>query len=176
MSDPFIGEIRMFAGSFAPLGWAFCNGQILSIAQNQALFSLLGTTYGGDGQTTFALPNLQSRVPIHVGRGAGLSQYSLGHEYGSEQHALFPNEMPAHSHPVNAVSTGGNQAEPTNGFPAVESTGTSLDYSNSAPDTTMNSQMIGNTGENQPQPFSIVQPVLCVNFIIALTGIYPPRS
>jgi microcystin-dependent protein len=174
MSEPYIGEIRMFAGNFAPKNWALCNGQLLPISQNQALFSILGTTYGGDGRTNFALPDLRSRVPVHAGQGTGLSNYVLGEQTGSEQHTLLASQMPVHSHPVNAVNTGGNQAGPTNGVPAIESTGTSLNYSSAAPNTTMNSQMIGNAGGNQP--FSTVQPVLCVNFIIALYGIYPSRS
>src|SRR3954452_14925268 len=98
MSEPFIGEIRMFGGNFAPRGWALCNGQLLSIAQNTALFSLLGTTYGGDGQTTFGLPNLQSRIPLNQGQGPGLSNYDLGQAGGEETHTLITTEMPTHNH------------------------------------------------------------------------------
>ena len=174
MSTPYLGEIRMFAGNFAINGWALCNGQILSISQNSALFSLLGTTYGGNGQTTFALPDLRGRVPIHMGQGPGLSNYMLGQQTGSESITLLQNQMPAHNHAVSAVSSGGNQASPAAGYPAVESTGTSLDYSSSNPNTTMSPGMIAAAGGNQPH--SNIQPVLGVNFIIALQGIYPSRT
>lgn len=174
MSNPFLGEIRMFAGNFAPVGWAFCNGQILSIQQNTALFSLLGTIYGGDGVTTFALPNLQSRVPLHFGQGPGLSNYVLGEQTGLESYSLNINQMPQHSHPVKAVSSGGNQASPANNLPAVESTGTSLDYSDAAATATMSTAMIATAGGNEP--LSVVQPVLALSFIIALQGIFPSRS
>src|ERR1700759_5675957 len=130
MATPILGEIRMFAGNFAPRGYALCNGQLLSIAQNTALFSLLGTTYGGDGRTTFALPNLQSRVPIHMGQGPGLSPYVEGQQGGTEAVTLNITQMPIHNHLVNSVGNGGNQASPVNNLPAVESTGTSLNYSN----------------------------------------------
>lgn len=172
MATGFIGEIRMFAGNFPPRGWALCNGQLLSIAQNTALFSILGTTYGGNGQTTFGLPNLQGRVPMHW--GTGLSTYAQGQMAGVENVTLLQSQMPIHSHLVNASSNGGNQASPANNLPAVESTGTSLDYSNGAVNTTMNPATIGNAGGGQP--FSIVQPYLTVTFIIALQGIFPSRN
>ncbi len=174
MANPYLGEIRMFAGNFAIAGWALCNGQLLPINQNQALFSILGTTFGGDGVTNFALPNLQGRVPIHAGQGAGLSSYILGEETGSESVTLSVNQMPAHSHPVACNTGGGNQASPAGNLPAVESTGTSLDYSNAPPDGTMSSAMNESTGGSQPH--SNIQPVLCVNFLIALQGIYPSRN
>lgn len=172
MSTPYLGEIRMFGGNFAPRGWAFCNGQLLSIAQNTALFSLLGTTYGGNGTTTFALPNLQGRVPIHW--GTGQSSYVIGQQAGAENVTLLSSQMPIHSHTANAVASGGNQASPSGNLPAVESTGTSLDYSNSAANTTMNPAMIGNAGGGLP--VSVVQPYLAVSFIIALQGIFPSRN
>jgi microcystin-dependent protein len=174
MATPFIGEIRMFAGNFAPRGYAMCNGQILSIAQNTALFSILGTTYGGNGTTTFALPNLQSRVPIHMGTGTGLSSYVEGQQGGTEVVTLNVNQMPSHNHLVNSVGAGGNQAAPAGNLPAVESTGTSLNYSNAATTGQMNPTMIANNGGNQP--FPIVQPYLVINFIIALQGIFPSRN
>src|SRR6185295_12464655 len=118
MSEPFIGMIVMFAGNFAPRNWAFCNGQLLSIAQNTALFSILGTTYGGDGRTTFALPDLRGRVPIHPGQGPGTSNYSLGQQGGVENVTVTQNQLPAHSHGVNAVAQGGNQASPVGNLPA----------------------------------------------------------
>jgi microcystin-dependent protein len=174
MANPFLGEIRMFGGNFAPVGWALCNGQLLSIAQNTALFSLLGTTYGGNGTTTFALPDLRARVPIHAGQGVGLSSYTLGEQTGAESVTLTVAQLPAHNHIVNGVASGGNQASPAGGLPAVESTGTSLDYSNASPNASMNSAMLSNTGSNQPH--LNIQPVLCVNFIIALQGIFPSRN
>src|SRR5262245_64766586 len=112
MSEPFLGEIRMFGGNFAPRGWAFCNGQLLSIAQNTALFSLLGTTYGGDGQTTFALPNLQGRFAMHWGNASGLSPRTLGEVSGTESVTLLTSQLPAHTHPVAAISADGNTESP----------------------------------------------------------------
>jgi microcystin-dependent protein len=175
MANQFLGEIRMFAGNFAISGWAMCNGQILPITQNTALFSLLGTTYGGDGKTTFALPDLRSRVPIHMGTGVGLSSYVEGQTGGAESVILASNQIPAHTHSVNAATTGGNQASPANGFPAVESTGTSLNYSSAASSNiTMNASMIAANSGGQPHENR--QPFLAVNFIIALQGIFPSRN
>jgi microcystin-dependent protein len=174
MSEPFLGEIRMFAFNFAPKGWAQCNGQLLPINQNTALFALLGTTYGGDGQTTFALPNLQSRVPIHQGQGGGLSSYIMGEPTGVETVALTASQMPVHTHLVQCNTGGGNQASPSGNLPAVESTGTSLDYSNTAANATMNATMNQNAGGGVPH--TNIQPVLCVNFCIAMSGIFPSRS
>ena len=163
----------MVGFNFAPVGWALCNGQLLSIAQNNALFALLGTTYGGNGTSTFGLPNLQGRVPVHQGNN-GFASYVLGQLSGTENVTLLSNNMPIHNHLVNCNSAGGNQATPGGGLLAVESTGTSSDYTTAAADSTMNPAMIGNAGGNVP--FSIVQPYLCVNFIIALTGIFPSRN
>jgi microcystin-dependent protein len=174
MSEPYLGEIRMFAGNFAPAGWALCNGQTMAISTNQALFSILGTQYGGNGVTTFSLPNLQGRVAIHAGTGAGLSTYIQGQQAGVENVTLLATQMPIHSHLVNAVGGGGNQAGPVGNLPAIESTGTSLDYSNAAATGQMNSSTIANAGGNQP--FSIIQPYLSVTFIIALVGIFPSRN
>ena len=174
MANPFLGEIKMFVGNFAPSGWAFCDGQLLSISQNTALFSILGTTYGGDGQTNFALPDLRGRAPLHSGQGPGLSLYQLGQQGGAETVTLTPAQMPAHSHSVNAVTSGGKQASPSNNLPAVESTGTSLDYSSDPANTVMSNGMIATTGGSQP--VSVVQPYLTVSFIIALQGIFPSRN
>jgi microcystin-dependent protein len=174
MANPYLGEIRMFAGNFAPYEWALCNGQLLSISQNTALFSLLGTTYGGDGESTFGLPDLRSRAPVHVGQGTGLSNYVLGEQTGAEHVALSAGQMPIHNHVVNAVTTGGTQASPGGGYPAVESTGTSLNYGAGPGNTTMASGVVGNTGGTTPVP--VIQPVLALTFIIALAGIYPSRS
>lgn len=174
MSTPYIGEIRMFGCNFAPRGWAFCNGQLLPIAQNTALFSLLGTTYGGNGTTTFGLPDLRGRVPIHFGQGPGLSPYSQGQTGGAESVTLLTTQIPAHSHTVNAVGSGGNQASPVGNLPAVESTGTSQNFSNGAATGQMNPTMVNTAGGNQPH--SNVQPYQTINFCIALEGIYPSRN
>jgi microcystin-dependent protein len=176
MSNPFLGEIRMFGGNFAPKGWALCNGQLLAISQNTALFSLLGTIYGGNGTTTFALPDLRGRVPIHFGQGAGLSNYTQGQQAGSESVTLLVGQLPAHNHTISGVASGGNQAGPANGSFAIESTGTSLNYasSSSPPNSPMNPAMLSQTGQNQPH--NNIQPYLCINFIIALIGIFPARN
>lgn len=171
--EVFLGEIRMFAGNFAPTGWAFCQGQLLPIAQNQALFALLGTTYGGDGRTTFALPDLRGRVPVGFGQGPGLSYKDLGQQFGTETVTLTTAQMPAHSHTVNAVNSEGNQNLPTNSLPANTKT-LDKEYSDAASNTTMKSGMIGITGSSQP--VNISQPSLGVNFIIALQGIFPSRN
>jgi microcystin-dependent protein len=171
MSEPFLGEIRMFGFNFPPKGWALCNGQTLSISSYAALFALLGTTYGGNGTTTFNLPNLQGRVPLH--QGTGLSTYVIGQSAGVENVTLLSTQIPAHSHIVQCNTGGGNQASPANGYPAVESTGTSLDYS-SAANNTMSPTMIENAGGGQAH--TNIQPYLCVNFCIALAGIFPSRS
>jgi microcystin-dependent protein len=173
MSDQYLGEIRMFAGNFAPRGWALCNGQTLSIAQNTALFSLLGTFYGGDGVTTFNLPNLQARFPAHWGTGAGIS-YVLGELGGNTSTTLLTNNLPSHNHQLNCVASGGNQPSPAGALPAIESTGTSSNYSTAAATGQMNANAVGFTGSQQP--FSIVPPFLCVTFIIALQGIFPSRN
>ena len=173
MANQYLGEIRMVGFNFAPVGWALCNGQLMNISQNTALFSLLGTTYGGNGTITFGLPNLQGRVPVHQGSN-GFASYVLGQLSGAESVTLLNNNMPIHNHLVNCNSAGGNQATPGGGLLAVESTGTSSDYTTAAADSTMNPAMIGTAGGNVP--FSIVQPYLCVSFIIALTGIFPSRN
>lgn len=170
--DPYIGEIRMFGGNFAPRGWAFCNGQILSIAQNTALFSLLGTTYGGNGQTTFALPNLQGRIPLHAGQGPGLTPRSLGEESGSPTVTLITNEMPLHGHSMSANQAPGNNPSPENNYWAMSSR-RDTPYANNA-DTAMSPQAVAPAGNGQPH--DNMQPYLAVSYIIALQGIYPPRS
>jgi len=171
--ETFLGEIRMFAGNFAPTGWAFCQGQLLPIAQNQALFSLLGTTYGGDGRTTFALPDLRGRVPVGFGQGPGLSNRVIGDQFGSELVTLNINQMPSHYHTVNAVTTEGNQNLPTNSLPANTKT-LDKEYSDANANTTMKATMVNPTGGSQP--FGVSQPSLGVNFIIALQGVFPSRN
>jgi microcystin-dependent protein len=176
MSEPFLGEIRMFGGNFAPRGWAFCNGQILPIAQNTALFSLLGTTYGGNGQTTFALPDLRGRVPMHWGQGPGLTPRSLGETSGSENVTLLSNQMPAHTHSLTANNQQGDAFSPEGAVAAaaVDSSQQPLNIYSSSANTTMSAQAIGAAGGSQPH--SNMQPFQCVSFIIALEGIYPSRN
>jgi microcystin-dependent protein len=168
MSDPFLGEIRMFGGNFAPSGWAFCNGALMPISENDALFTLIGTTYGGDGQSTFALPNLQSRVPIHVGPG-----FVLGQAGGTESVTLTINQIPSHTHVPQANNAAGNQVSPQNGVWA--STNPSLNqYSNVAPTLNMDPGALGQTGGSQPHDNMV--PFLAVNFILSLFGIFPQQS
>ena len=157
MSIPFIGEIKMVASNFAPRGWAFCDGQLLPIAQNTALFSILGTTYGGDGRTTFALPDLRGRLAMHAGTGPGLTSRRLGAKGGVEIVTLTTNEIPAHNHTVACVSANGNQAAPAGNLPGAEAAPAADIWSNAAADGTMKPTMITNTGGGQAhdntQPF-----------------------
>ena len=166
-SDPFISEIQIFAFDFPPRGWAQCNGQLLPIAQNQALFSLLGTTYGGNGQTNFALPNLQGRVPMHI--GGGLVQGQSG---GETSHTLTIPEMPAHTHQVSGTSSTVSQPSPGGNLWANGAQGKS--YTNTAANGTMNAGSIGNTGGSQPH--ENMSPYLTLNICIALQGIFPSRN
>lgn len=172
MSEPFIGQIIMFAGNFAIRGYAMCNGQILSIAQNTALFAILGTTYGGNGTTTFGLPNLQSRVPVHFGQGPGLSPHSLGEQGGSESVTLTQPQMPQHTHTSTLKASTGEatDTEPTNQYLA---TGNS--YTGTA-NTLLNPSagVVGIAGGSQPH--ENLQPYLALNFLIALEGIFPSRN
>ena len=173
MSEPFLGMIATFGFTFAPRGWALCNGQLLSIAQNTALFSLLGTTYGGDGQTTFALPNLQSRLPLHFGQGPGLSSYDIGETTGVENVTLNQNTLASHNHSSTTPATAAdaNSVDPAVG--AVLATGTSI-YRVGAASVQMSPTPTSLTGGGQP--FSDIQPILTINFCIALEGIYPSRN
>jgi microcystin-dependent protein len=172
MSNQFIGEIRMFGGNFAPQGWAFCDGQTLSITQNTALFSLIGTFYGGNGTTTFQLPNLQGRVPVHMGSLLGGSSYILATPGGEENVTLTTAQMPAHSHQFVSSNVAGldNPAGSVLGAPAA---GTEL-YASSGPTGNMNPSGNLPVGSNQPHPN--LMPYLATNFIIALFGIYPSRN
>jgi microcystin-dependent protein len=167
----FLGEITLVPYNFAPRGYAFCQGQILSISQNTALFSLLGTTYGGNGQTTFGLPDLRGRCAISTGQGPGLSNYSLGEQDGTENVTLITNQIPLHSHSVGAVDDDPNSSLPDGHFLANL---TPAGYSTAAPNTTMNPNMIQGTGGNQPHENR--QPLLVLNYCIALEGIYPSRN
>ena len=177
MSNPFLGMIIIVPYNFSPRGWAFCNGQILPIAQNTALFSLLGTTYGGNGQTTFALPDLRGRVPNSSGQGPGLSSYDLGQVGGSESETLTINQMPAHQHtsPAQAASgAAGDVANPSGAFPAkLDGSYTGAadgSFLGQSPNPALTSIVGGS------QPFGILQPYLTLNFCLALEGIFPSRN
>jgi microcystin-dependent protein len=167
--DPILGQIIMFAGNFAPRGLAFCDGTLLPIAQNTALFSLLGTTYGGDGRTTFALPDLRGRVAIHPGQGPGLSNYALGSQGGTEATTLTTNNLPTHTHPLLATSTPQNDDSPTGNVLAQADI-----YAPGTANITMGTSAIGPAGESQP--VANLQPYTCISAIIALEGIYPSRN
>jgi microcystin-dependent protein len=180
MSNPFVSEIRMFGFNFAPTGWALCAGQLLPISQNTALFSLLGTSFGGNGQSTFALPDLQGNVPIHAGNGAGLSQRFIGEIGGEEFVTLLIPEMPAHNHSfvgttadATVVTSSANQ--PAKGFTGnFQANVQAKMYSTVAPNATMNPNAIGITGSSQPH--NNLMPYLTVNFCIALQGVFPARG
>ncbi len=166
MSEPFIGEIKIFGGSFAIRGYAFCDGTLLSIDQNDALFNLIGTTYGGDGQTTFGLPDLRGRIPVHQGSG-----FPLGQSSGTETVTLTTSQIPSHNHAVAANSNTGSSGNPKGNIVA----GSSLTpYNTTAGDNNMGGSSIGKTGGSQPH--DNIMPYQCVNYIIALEGIFPPRN
>jgi len=175
MAQPYVGEIRMFAGNFAPNGWALCDGQLMSISQNTALFSLLGTTYGGDGRVTFGLPDLTDSAPMQQGDGPGLTSRSLGELGGESAVTLLNSEMPVHVHQVNAVDAGGDATTPNGALWAsamLGRVGTNM-YSTAAPNQLMNAMTTGITGGSLPH--NNMPPYLCVTFIIALQGIFPSR-
>lgn len=176
MTDQFIAEIRMFAGNFAPQGWALCNGQIMPIAQNTALFSLLGTTYGGNGTTTFALPDLRGRAPMQQGQGSGLSLRDLGELGGQESVTLLTTEIPSHAHPVTATTAQGTTGSPSDARWATTRVGRQAvnAYSTAAPDLDMSALASGSSGGSQPH--NNMPPYAVINYIIALEGIFPPRS
>ena len=170
MSEPYVGEIRMFAGNFAPSGWAFCDGQLLAVNQNDALFSLLGTIYGGDGRTTFGLPDMRGRIPIHAGSGPGLSPRQLGAKSGAEKETLSTSQLPSHSHNFQAVNASANQSNPGGNMIA---SGPSISYYTAGdPNTALGDSTSANGGSRS---HSNLMPFLCVNYIIALFGIYPSR-
>ena len=167
MAQPYVGEIRMFAGNFAPAGWMFCEGQLLPIAEYETLFNLIGTTYGGDGQSTFSLPDLRGRIPLHMGNG-----FTLAGTGGTETVTLTVNQIPAHSHPFLATVNAGNQANPA-GQVAAQSPQIKL-YIEDVPDSNMAANAIGVTGGSQSH--DNFMPYLCVDFIISLFGIFPSQS
>jgi microcystin-dependent protein len=188
MSEPFIAEIKMFAGNFAPRGYALCNGQLLPISQHSALFSVLGATYGGDGETTFGLPDLRGRVPMHFGNGPGLTPRDLGEKIGKETNTLTVSQMPSHNHLFSGTQKASSDAGTTNDpIGAYHAKGTKVItrsntetyhvYSNSS-NTDMAADGISGTIEDTGanQPINNIQPVACVNFIIALTGIFPSED
>jgi microcystin-dependent protein len=189
--DPFLSEIALFSFNFAPRGWAQCNGQLLPINQNQAIFALLGTTYGGDGKTTFRLPDLRGRIAVGVGQGAGLSNYDLGQASGTESATVTAAQMPAHTHTVapSAVSAtlrarnaAGNQQTPSGGVPAADASGTVSLYSDALPDASLNAGAVTLTGgvtaasTGGGQAHENRQPYLAMTFCIALQGIFPSQA
>lgn len=174
MSEPFIAQVQIFAGNFAPRGWAFCNGQLLPIAQNTALFSLIGTTYGGDGRTTTGLPDLRARAPMHPGRGPGLTSRRLGQRGGEETETLTAAQMAGHNHNAMGSATAANQRVTTGHVVATGGgRGTNL-YQNDTTSNTVAFREFGNAGGGGAH--NNMQPFLTLNYIIALTGLYPSRS
>jgi microcystin-dependent protein len=167
MAQPYVGEIRIFAGNFAPAGWMFCEGQLLPISENETLFNLIGTTYGGDGQSTFALPDLRGRVPVHF--GGGFTQAETG---GAEQITLTVNQIPAHTHPFLASINVSQDTSPSN--KTLGQSGSALMYIQDVPDSNLNPQAVSPAGGSQPH--SNFQPYLCLNFIISLFGIFPSQT
>jgi len=172
MSEPFLGEIRVVPYNFAPKGWAFCQGQVLSISQNTALFSLFGTTYGGNGTSTFGVPDLRGRVAVHVGQGQGLSPYDLGQLGGSETVTLNSSQLAPHSHPANCLNAAGNQYPPNNFIWAVDAA-QNPQYGATKAAATMAPNIIGANGNSVAH--NNIQPYLTLNYVVALNGIFPQR-
>jgi microcystin-dependent protein len=168
MAQPYVGEIRMFAGNFAPAGWMFCEGQLLPISEYETLFNLIGTTYGGDGQSTFALPDLRGRVPLHQGNG-----FTLAETGGVETVTLTVSQIPAHSHPMLASQNTGNAANPQTNV-LDQMSGAILFYKDQPPTAAMSPSSVGSTGGSQPH--NNFQPYLCVDFIISLFGLFPSQT
>ena len=164
MAQPYVGEIRIFAGNFAPTGWMFCEGQLLPISQNETLFQLIGTTYGGDGQATFALPDMRGRIPLHQGSG-----FTLAETGGAETITLTTSQTPAHTHPLTASTSAGTQNSPSNSVTAASPSVTL--YTGDVTDSNMAATAVGTVGGSQPH--NNFQPYLCLNFIISLFGIFP---
>ncbi len=179
MSDPFVAEIRAFGFNFAPRGWAQCNGQLMPISQNTALFALIGTSYGGDGRSTFALPNLQESAPVGVGRGQGLNEWFLGERRGGEAITLLQSEIPLHTHSLMASVAPATSGDPTGkvlargNFLFQGATGAAPLYSDDPPNTRLNPQAIAPAGAGLPH--NNMMPSLVVNYCIALQGFFPPR-
>lgn len=174
MSNSFVGEIKMFSGNFAPVGHAFCAGQLLPIDQYDALFSLLGTTYGGDGQNSFGLPDLRGRVPVGTGQGSGLGNYTLGQIGGAEEVTITTNQLPSHTHPAAAQSASGGIGAPASNTAAWAAADGNPRYSTNTPTGSLNGNSIGQAGGSQPHDNML--PFQCINYIIALEGIYPSAT
>lgn len=175
MSEPFVGEIRMFAGNFAPRGWAYCDGQLLAVSQNDALFSLLGTIYGGDGRTTFGLPDLRGRIPLHAGTGPGLSPRRLGAKFGIEEETVTVNQLPSHTHPLTATTSPAQEGQPQDSLLAQSSIDAYITDDVVPPPNLQNMSSQALTSVGGSQSHTNLMPYLCVHFIIALFGIYPSR-
>ena len=173
MADPFVAEIRIFGFNFPPTGWAFCDGQLLPLSQNTALFSLLGTTYGGDGKSNFALPDLQGSHPMHPGQGPGLSLHDLGERGGSDTVTLLESEIPVHSHSILGSNTQSTQQSPSGNFSSGSLAARRYAPAATNPDISMNPQIISPTGGDQPH--NNLSPYLVLNFCIALQGVFPQR-
>jgi len=169
MAQPYVGEIRMFGGNFAPAGWMFCEGQLLPISENETLYQLIGTTYGGDGQSTFALPDLRGRLPVHFG-----NSFVLAETGGAEEITLTVQQIPAHSHAFLCSTSPASSNSPTNQLPALTQAATITPYGTDAPQLQLNPQSVGPVGGSQPH--SNFQPYLCIDFIISLFGIFPSQN
>jgi microcystin-dependent protein len=174
MSQPYVGEIRIFAGTFAPVGWEFCAGQLLAISEYSTVFQLIGTTYGGDGQTTFGLPDLRGRVPIHTGTGVGLATRIIGQSGGQETVAVSNAQLPAHSHTLLVSEEVGKQAAPQGNLLAQLPAATSKLYHTPTSPVSTSPSSVAETGESQPH--DNLQPYLCLNYIISLFGVFPTQS
>jgi microcystin-dependent protein len=171
MAQPYVGEIRMFAGNFAPAGWAFCDGQVMPISENDTLFTLIGTTYGGDGQETFGLPNLQSRIPLHMGTGSSGTAYQIGESGGVESVTLSTQQIPSHTHPFLVSGDAGSQSSPGGSVPA---TGVTVYRAAQPANVPMNANAVTPAGGSQPH--DNMQPFLCINYIISLFGVFPTQT
>lgn len=171
MGEPFIGEIRMFGGNFAPAGWAFCNGQLMPISENDALFTLIGTTYGGDGQETFGLPNLQGRVPMHAGTQGGIT-YTLGESAGVESVTLTTQQIPIHTHPFTASTAGATATSPSG--QVIAQSGQRAVYTEDSTTTNLAASSI--TPQGGSQPHENMQPYLAISFILSLFGVFPTQT
>lgn len=176
VEDAYLGEIRMFAGTYAPVGWAFCNGTVLSVTGNEALFSLIGSIYGGNERTTFALPDLRGRAPMHYGQGPGLNNYPLGMRAGSDEVTLTINQIPSHNHPMQGTTNSGTVNNPSSMVVAETSTGTTLYTTPTDPTTIKTMDPKGIVPAGASGSHDNVQPSQVVSFIIATQGIYPPRN